>query len=375
MRTRRACCEKCLRRSWLLSRLSILLNYSSRDCDRLLALLELGDEELVQAIGGRRRRELTNLCERFRAEQVEQAPGVNRVCRHGPDYPRALRSWAGAPAMLHVIGQTKRLRELTAGPVVAIVGATKASDYGMEMARSFARGLAASGVTVVSAFADGIAAAAHAGALEADGPTVSVMAGGVDVCKPAGRRELCERVKAHGCAVAELPCGAPVPRWGGTACARTVAGLAELTIVIEAEESSRELVGARVAKALDRTVAALPGRVTSPLSQGTCALLMQGAPLVRGPADALDLLYGAGPRRPGTPHERRPAMPEPAKLEPRLRAMLEHVGAGRDTPGKLTGAGADPGEAMLALSELELMGLLGRGDGGRYVPRESLAGW
>jgi hypothetical protein len=51
------------------------------------------------------------------------------------------------------------------------------------------------------------------------------------------------------------------------------------------------------------------------------------------------------------------------------------VGAGRDTPGRLAGAGVDPGEAMLALSELELMGLLGRGDGGRYVPRESLAGW
>jgi len=67
-------------------------------------------------------------------------------------------------------------------------------------------------------------------------------------------------------------------------------------------------------------------------------------------------------------------MPEPAKLEPRLRSTLERVGAGRDTPGKLVCEREDPGETMQALAELELMGLLGRGDGGRYVPRESLAG-
>jgi hypothetical protein len=61
-------------------------------------------------------------------------------------------------------------------------------------------------------------------------------------------------------------------------------------------------------------------------------------------------------------------------LEPRLQATLEQVGAGNDTPAKLSAASADAGEALLALGELELMGLLTRGDGGRYVPRESLAG-
>ncbi len=49
------------------------------------------------------------------------------------------------------------------------------------------------------------------------------------------------------------------------------------------------------------------------------------------------------------------------------------MGAGRDTPAKLTAGSADAGEVLLALSELEMMGLLARGDGGRYVPRESLA--
>ncbi len=357
------------------------LDYRGRDESRLLELLELDDLQLIEAIGGRRRKELNERWERFEVDEPDELDAkaldtkasVETVCRHCPGYPGALRDRKGAPRMLHIVGTSERLRMLTAEPAVAIVGSMRATDYGMEMARSLARGLAASGVTVVSGFANGIAAAAHSGALEVQGPTMTVMAGGVDVVKPAGRRVLYERVTASGCAVAEPPCGFQERRWSEPARARTVAGLARLTIVVEADESPRELVGVRATRALGRTIAAVPGRVTSPVSGGTNALLMEGAPLVRGPGDALDLLYGLGTPRLGAPHARESAIPEATKLEPRLQAMLEQVGAGRDTPGKLTSAGEDEGATMLALAELELMGLLGRGDGGRYVPRESLA--
>jgi DNA processing protein len=264
-----------------------------------------------------------------------------------------------------VLGGRERLARLTAGPVVAIVGSERATDYGMEMARSLARGLAVAGVTVVSGFANGIPAAAHAGALETDGPTVTVMAGGVDVVVPAGRRGLYERVIASGCAIAETPCGMAQRRWSAIIRARTVAALAAVTIVVEADKQPWELRSAHIAQALGRTVAAIPGRVTSPASRGTNALLAEGAPLVRGAADALDLLHGVRPGQLDSPSL-------PSTLRPHLRATLERVGAGADTPGKLAHADDDPGETLLALAELELMGLLGRGDGGRYVPRQSL---
>ncbi len=407
-------CGACLRRTWLLKQLSSRLDYHSRRESRLLELLALEDRQLIEAIGGRRRGELRSRWERFAldgtggvdedgerdadGEDGEQAhvnrvdgaradnvrAGVETVCRHREDYPRALSDRApGAPRMLHVAGGRERLRELTAGPAVAIVGSRRPTDYGMEIARSLARGLAASGVTVVGGLGNGVAAAAHAGALEVGGPTVSVMAGGVDVISPAGRRGLYERVIASGCAVAEPPCGYPPRRWCEPARARTIAGLAQLTIVVEAGDGERELIGARAARALGQTVAALPGRVTSPVSRGTNALLMAGAPLVRDPRDVLDLLYGVGggggvsgvgARRSGAARAHRAAVSELARLDPRLRATLEQVGAGRDTPGKLTADAKDPGETLLALAELELIGLLGRGDGGRYVPRESLAG-
>ncbi len=292
---------------------------------------------------------------------------VELIRQSSPCYPRSLGQSPGAPRALYVRGGAERLVALTDGPVVAIVGSERPTDYGMEMARSLARGLAVTGVTVVSGFANGIAAAAHAGALECDGPTVTVMSGGVDVVAPVSRSGLYERVIESGCAVSTAPCGFKQRAWSAIARSRTVAALATMTIVVEAAEQPWDLRVADFARALGRTVAAIPGRVTSPASTGTNGLLAQGAPLVRGAADALDILYGV---RPGE-HD---APSAPSGLRRDLRAILERVGAGEDTPGKLTGAGEDPGDTLLALTELELMGLLGRGDGGRYVPRQSLAG-
>jgi DNA processing protein len=385
-------CTECLRHSWLLALLGTRLGYHARDRSRLLALLALDDEQLIQAIGGRRRRELRERHARFNPDHLHSSPGVETICRHCDGYPRGLaQASERAPWMLHMAGgAARRLQALSAAPTVAIVGSRRATDYGMEMARDLARGLSASGVTVAGSLADGIAAAAQEGALEASGETLAVLDGGLDVACPARRRALHKRLLATSCVLAELPCGCGPRNWCYPARERTVVGLAQLTIVVEADDDPGELQGARIARALGRTVAAVPGRVTSPVSRGTHTLLMDGAALVRGPGDALELLYaGAAPRDPhalpgakrGTGAQRSTsarqdtsAKPRTTALEPRLQVALEQVGAGNDTPAKLTAASANAGEMLLALGELELMGLLARGDGGRYVPRQSLAG-
>jgi DNA processing protein len=357
-------CTHCLRRSWLLGELGALLDYGARAEGRLLELLALGDEQLVLALGGRRRAELKRRYARFAASELPRVAGIEELCQHDCRYPRVLRG-SEAPPMLHVGGGVERLGRLMARPVVAILGSRRASDYGIEMTSSLARGLATSGVTVASELGDGIALAAQQGALQAKGATVTVMPGGVDVAATARRRSLCERLRKRGCAVSELPCGAPARRWGAAAGQRTVVALAALTVVVEAEDSARELAGARIAQTLGKPLAAVPGRLTSPLSRGSHALLLEGASLIRGAADVLDLLYGVGCP---VPAAQAPASPQ-AELAPTLKATLEKVGAGMDTPGKLIGEHDDAGELLLALSELELMGLLARGHGGRYLPR------
>ena len=366
-----AACDRCLRRSWLLSELSGPLDYCARDRARLLELLALADEELMDAVAGRRRTELRDRYERFTLDGAGLRDGdAQAICRHARGYPRALDG-AGAPHMLEVAGGSRRLVELTARPVVAILGSGSASDYGMEMARGLARGLAASGVTVVATLTDGVAVAAHAGAVDAAaGASIAVLGGGLGVSCPARRRALYGRVRRAGCAVSELPHGASGRRWGSLAAERIVVELAALTVVIEAEQTVGQLAGARIAQALGRPLAAIPGRVTSPLSRGPHVLLMEGASLVRGPEDVLELLYPpqASKRAPGLTPARQGA-DRPRGLRAELRSILELVGSGHDTPDKLTRAGIDPADTLLGLSELELRGLLGRGDGGRYLLR------
>ena len=357
-------CWRCLRRSWLIAELSPQLDYVYADRARLLALLALGDAELIAALAGRRRDELRERHARFARRAADRRAGVRAICRHDRSYASALRA-GSAPHMLFVEGAAEAFCELDRGALVAIAGSTRASDYGREMGRALARGLAASGVSVAGALRDGIGAAALAGAAEVRGRAVCVTPGGLALAVPARHRRLAERFLRSGCALSELPPGASGRRWGHAAGERIIAALAQVTVMVEAHDTPRELAPAWMAHTLGRSVAAVPGRVTSPLSAGTHALLAGGAQLVRGASDVLELL---GRRAPpvGPTSDSGPGGPD--RLSPQLQQLLARVGAGEDTLDRLTAGAKDAGSVLLALSELEAMGLLARGDNGRYVP-------
>jgi DNA processing protein len=364
-------CAGCLRRSWLLSQVSGQMEYCARDRARLLELLALPDAELLDALAGRRKAELRARYERFCPEDMTHDGQLRSICRHRHTYPRVLDSPA-APPMLSVAGGTARLSALTATPVVTILGSRNASDYGIQMARSLARGLAASGVTVAASLTDGVPVAAHVGALDAGGGSLAVIGGGLRTSCPPRRRALLDRVTHAGCAVSELPHDCAGRRWGLLASERILAELASVAVVVEADASPGELATAHHARTLGRTVAAIPGRVTSPLSRGTNALLLAGASLVRDARDVLDLLYTADATRPREDGSDAGGAAPQNDLRADLRAVLERVGAGCDTPDALARAGIESSAALLALSELELRGLLVRADGGRYLPLQAL---
>jgi DNA processing protein len=362
---RERACPSCRRRSRLLSLLSARLDYCALKQGRLGEALALDDDTLMDAMGGGRRAALRAAYGQFDPAEPVCGSRHQAVCRHDGSYPPRLPHPDG-PAMLFVAGGVDRLAALARAPMVAIVGAVRASDYGIEMARTIARGLAASGVAVTSSLRDGIGAGAQAGALEAGGGAVAVLGGGLDVACQAHRRSLLARTLESGCAVSELPCGCSGRRWGGIAAERIIAGLAEITVLVESD--SERVPSIQVAQALDRALAAVPGRVTSQLSIGPHALLSAGVPLVRGAEDVLELLgdrhdLNLGRRASRAPQARR-------ELSARLTTVLDLVGSGSDTPDELEEHVRDPGDVLLALSELELMGLLVRGDGGRYLRRE-----
>lgn len=357
-----AACPDCLRRAWLLARLVGRLEIArrGRHADLRLALA-LPDGELMSALGAppeirAEHRSFSVAAARARCRQAD----LSAFCRHHDGYPAVLRELPDAPAVVHVAGDRRRFLELTASErtATAVVGARRASAYGLEVARVLGRGLAAADVVVVSGLALGIDAAAHAGAVEVGGPTLAVLAGGADVPYPRSKRRLYAQVRAHGCVISELPPGAEARPWCFPARNRLIAALAGLTVVVEAAERSGSLITAELARDLGRDVGAVPGRVTSPLSAGANALLRDGAAVVRGAEDALDLACGVGAWEPRPAREQVPS---------HLRALLEAVARGSDTLELLVDAGHPVGIAMAGLAELELLGHLRATVGGRYV--------
>jgi DNA processing protein len=361
----RAACNACLRRAWLVARLAGHIELAWVARRPLPAVLALPDDELIAGLGGKERRRIAWEYERFDADGARAACERVRVvalCRCDPRYPERLHDLPDPPAVLHVRGGARRYIDALERDPVAIVGARRGSPYGLEQARGLARGLAAAGITVVSGMALGVDAAAHAGALEVDGTTLAVLAGGPEQPYPKSKRHLYERIVATGTVLSEMPPGTLARRWCFPARNRIIAALSRVTVVVEAGERSGSLITATLAADLGREVAALPGLVTAPLATGTNGLIADGARLVCGPHDVLELLFGAEEAA------RRLVRAQDDGLSEEQRALLDRVGAGRDTAAALAADGIALERALAGLTQLELLGRVRRSAGGRYVP-------
>jgi DNA processing protein len=357
-------CPACLRRTWLIGALSGRIEIARHaGAGRIPLLLALDDAALMVAVSAPDA--VARAYRRFRAADALDLigrTGVTAICRHDPRYPHGLGDLPDAPAVVHVAGDVGRFLALVdeAQPAVAVVGARRASSYGLEVARGLGRGLAASDVTVVSGMALGIDAAAHVGALEAGASTVAVLAAGAERAYPPSKDRVYREIRRRGAVVSELPPGSAVQRWCFPARNRLIAALAGLTVVVEAMERSGSLITAEFARDVGREVGAVPGHVTSPLARGPNALLADGAHVIRSAEDALDIVCGVGAWQ-----RRRPSgdgVPE------HLQALHQAVAAGARTADALTERGFRVAEALAGLAELELTGHLRRVDGGRYEP-------
>jgi len=327
---------------------------------RLLELLELGDEELIAAVGGRHQPALRRELADARRPAMPLAPGPESVCRCQPRYPGRLEELAAPPAVLHVAGGLERLLAAADQDPVAVVGSRRPSPYGVEVARALGRELASAGVPVVSGLALGIDSAAHAGALEAGGPTIAVLPGPADRPYPRQHRRLYTQILQAGAAVSELPSlpGLTVRRWMFPARNRVIAGLSAMTVVVEAAPGSGALLTAAVAASLGRPVGAVPGRVTSRQAAGPNRLLAEGGRVIRGAQDVLDAVFGAG-HRTLAQADRSPLAGDQARL-------LEALADGAPPAQALAQVGLDAETGMAALASLELEGYVRRQTAGRY---------
>lgn len=283
-------CPECLRRTVLLGMLGPYIERSPRPWSELISM---PDTELVEMVAGA---QATEILARATAEAGSglrgeiEAAGCWAVCLHSDHYPTALRGAPSPPSALIARGDRMLLHALSSERTVAVCGSRRATSYGREVARTLAHELGSTGTIVVSGLAFGIDACAHRGSLDAGAPTIAVLGCGPDVAYPAGHRGLWRRVAETGLVLSELPPGSTPWRWTFPARNRIIAGLAGMTVVVEAAARSGSLVTARLASESGRGIGAVPGPVTSRASAGPNSLLAEGAVVVRGAADVLEAL-------------------------------------------------------------------------------------
>jgi DNA processing protein len=358
-------CTACLRRAALIGMLSPRIAGELGGRRRTAPILALDDSTLVEAVGGATKPAARRMLRAFDRQAALDALGtaaLHGICRHEPEYPQALLDLVDPPALLHSTAPPRVLAELCAGPAAAVIGTRRASSYGLEVATALGRGLAAAGVTVVSGLALGIDAAAHRGALDAGGPTIAVLGCGADVAYPRTNRSLYARIRAAGAVVAELPPGARPARWTFPARNRIMAGIAAVTVVVEAAERSGSLITVGFAQDLGREVCTVPGRVTSLIAAGANQLLLEGAHPVRGAADVLDVIFGAGGWDQRAVNDR----DRDRDLEPGLRTVLRAVEGGESLDQAAVRASMSASGLRAALGRLELLGLIRRDGLGGY---------
>ena len=228
------------------------------------------------------------------AEERQGLAAGARLLIHGEDdYPRALMDIPDAPPVLWAKGDLTLLNR----PAIGMVGARNASSLGMRMARRLGQSLSEAGFTVVSGLARGIDTAAHEAALEGEGRTIAVMAGGVDVIYPAENDGLARAIDEKGCRISEHPPGLDPQARHFPLRNRIVAGLSQAVIVVEAAAKSGSLITARAALDYGREVMAVPGHPFDARASGCNMLIRDGAVLVRGVQDVLEALGAPGKAR------------------------------------------------------------------------------
>ena len=369
-------------RSW-----AYLSRVAEPPCDELAALIaEVGPRDAADRI--RRAEVVPALAQRTEARrdmdcaaadlEMLQRRGGRLITRDDDEWPTlAFAAFGGVPVRdkpqgrpplaLWAIGPVRldRIAERSA----AIVGTRAATAYGEHVAAELSAGLVERDVAVVSGGAYGVDGAAHRAALAAEGITVAVLAGGLDVLYPAGHSALLHRISQEGLVVSEYPPGVRPARHRFLTRNRLVAALSGATVVVEAALRSGAASTAAWARALGRVVCAVPGPITSTASAGCHALVRSGAELVTRADEIVEIVGRAGEF---AEEPARPIDVLDALSDDELQVYEALPGRGVRTADEIAVAAGLPAAGVLGpLAMLEIAGLVQRDEGRWRLARNS----
>jgi len=302
-----------------------------------------------------RNRNLENIEKSLHELQQRQ---IVYISREHKAFPMLLTAIADPPVGIFYMGELPpdNLHK------VSIIGSRKCSEYGLMTARALAAPLARRGVVIVSGMARGVDSMAHKGALEGNGKTMAVLGCGVDVCYPAEAHALRKAIIKNGCVLSEYPPGTKPHKAYFPARNRLISGLSHAVVVVEAGRRSGTLITVDTAQDQGREVLAVPGNVSSKLSEGTNRLIRDGAiPVI----DYTDVLFTLGLSQEAEPVS---GTRENIVLAPEEKQVYDTLNlAAVPFDAILARTGLDAGQAHLICIALELKQLIKKLPGARYI--------
>ena len=202
-------------------------------------------------------------------------------------YPKRLAECPDAPLLLYYKGNA----DLNVSRVISVVGTRNATVYGKSICSELISALQPYGVTVVSGLAYGIDSHAHRNALTNHLPTIGVLGHGLDRIYPTANREMAARMVDQGGLLTEFPSGTKPDKPNFPMRNRIIAGLADVTLVVEAAVKGGALITAEIANTYNRDVCAFPGNLHQEFSAGCNYLIKTNrAHLITGVKDLAYLM-------------------------------------------------------------------------------------
>ena len=200
-------------------------------------------------------------------------------------YPEKLRKIYNPPKHLYCLGDISLLNN----PSIAIIGCRNASKYGFKICKIFADKLSKSGITIISGLAKGIDSQAHISSFYNVGKTIAVLGCGVDVIYPKENEELYRAIIQNGgLIVSEYELGTKPSKELFPQRNRIISGLASGVLVVEAKKRSGTMITVNHALEQGREVFVIPGNIDSLNSEGTNALIKDGARIVTNYKEILE---------------------------------------------------------------------------------------
>ena len=204
--------------------------------------------------------------------EISNAGGVF-ITPEDNDWPIALADLAAPPIGLVIVGDRNVLLKLDKS--ISIVGSRQPTNYGLQLSYSLASQASLAGLVVVSGGAYGIDTACHKGALSVGGLCISVLAGGVNKLYPLENQKLFRNITKSGLLISEVMPNIESKPYRFLIRNRLIAALSRSTVVVEAKFISGSIRTARDAAEIFRPVFAIPGPVTSALSEGCHRLIAE----------------------------------------------------------------------------------------------------